>query len=138
MRSSPRTEEIRTKSALFQRRSGHAIQQLGNGRRARKRKLSDGFAFAHLATNHLNVLLCRDHVDDAVGYARPSRELNKRPFDGHVRRKAEILTSASASAEKGVSGAGLMTAVQPAASAAPTFRVIIADGKFHGVKIDLP
>ena len=30
-----------------------------------------------------------------------------------------------------------MTAVQPAARAAPSFRVIMADGKFHGVKIDL-
>ncbi len=46
-------------------------------------------------------------------------------------------TSTSASAEKGVSGGGLMTAVQPAARAAPSFRVIIADGKFHGVRIDL-
>ena len=87
MKSSPHTEEIRTKGVLFQRRSGHAIQQLGNGRRARKRELSDGFAFAHLATDHLNVLLCRDHVDDAIGYARTSRELNKRPFNGHVRRQ---------------------------------------------------
>lgn len=39
--------------------------------------------------------------------------------------------------EKGVSGGGLITAVQPAASAAPSLRVIIADGKFQGVKIDL-
>ena len=39
--------------------------------------------------------------------------------------------------EKGVSAGGLMTAVQPAASAAPSLRVIIADGKFQGVKIDL-
>jgi hypothetical protein len=30
-----------------------------------------------------------------------------------------------------------MTAVHPAASAAPSFRVIIAEGKFHGVRIDL-
>jgi len=30
-----------------------------------------------------------------------------------------------------------MTAVQPAAKAAPSFRVIIAEGKFHGVKIPL-
>ena len=30
-----------------------------------------------------------------------------------------------------------MTVVHPAASAAPTFRVIIAEGKFHGVRIDL-
>lgn len=46
-------------------------------------------------------------------------------------------TSAIASAEKGVSAAGLMTAVHPAASAAPSFRVIIAEGKFHGVNIEL-
>lgn len=30
-----------------------------------------------------------------------------------------------------------MTAVHPAASAAPSFRVIIPEGKFHGVRIDL-
>lgn len=34
-------------------------------------------------------------------------------------------------------GAGLMTAVQPAARAALSFRVIIADGKFQGVSMDL-
>lgn len=60
------------------------------------------------------------------------------PFNTHVTSvEAAILTSASASAEKGVSGGGLITAVHPAASAAPSFRVIIADGKFHGVRIDL-
>ena len=30
-----------------------------------------------------------------------------------------------------------MTAVHPAASAAPSFLVIIAEGKFHGVNIEL-
>jgi len=30
-----------------------------------------------------------------------------------------------------------MTAVHPAARAAPSLRVIIADGKFHGVSIEL-
>ena len=30
-----------------------------------------------------------------------------------------------------------MTAVQPAARAAPSFRVIIAEGKFHGVRMEL-
>jgi hypothetical protein len=30
-----------------------------------------------------------------------------------------------------------MTAVQPAARAAPSLRVIIAEGKFHGVSIEL-
>jgi hypothetical protein len=38
-----------------------------------------------------------------------------------------------ASAQKGVCDAGFTTAVHPAASAGPTFRVIIAMGKFHGV-----
>lgn len=41
--------------------------------------------------------------------------------------------AASASAEYGVSAAGLITTVHPAAIAAATFRVIIADGKFQGV-----
>lgn len=46
-------------------------------------------------------------------------------------------TSANAKAENGVSGGGLMTVVHPAAKAAPSLRVIIAEGKFHGVMIDL-
>lgn len=31
-----------------------------------------------------------------------------------------------------------MTVVQPAARAAASLRVIMAEGKFHGVKIELP
>ena len=46
---------------------------------------------------------------------------------------ARCASSASASAESGVCSAGLSTIVQPAASAGATLRVIIADGKFHGV-----
>jgi len=46
-------------------------------------------------------------------------------------------TSTRARAEKGASGGGLTIVVQPAASAAPTLRVIMAEGKFHGVMIDL-
>ena len=46
---------------------------------------------------------------------------------------ARSASTASASAENGVCDAGLATTVQPAASAGPTFRVIIAMGKFHGV-----
>ena len=38
-----------------------------------------------------------------------------------------------ARAENGVALAGLTTMVQPAASAGPTLRVIIAFGKFQGV-----
>ena len=44
-----------------------------------------------------------------------------------------VTGSAKARAENGVWLAGLSTMVQPAASAAPALRVIIADGKFHGV-----
>jgi hypothetical protein len=46
---------------------------------------------------------------------------------------ARSASSAIASADSGVCGAGLQTTVQPAASAAPTLREIIALGKFHGV-----
>jgi hypothetical protein len=46
---------------------------------------------------------------------------------------ASSASTASASADRGVSEAGLMTTGQPAASAGPALRVIIALGKFHGV-----
>src|SRR5271154_2254579 len=46
---------------------------------------------------------------------------------------ARAASSASASADSGVCEAGLQTKVQPAASAAPALRVIIAAGQFHGV-----
>src|SRR5438105_3322869 len=46
---------------------------------------------------------------------------------------ARSARAASASAENGVCEAGFDTTVHPAASAGPTFRVIIAIGKFHGV-----
>src|SRR5699024_6580115 len=48
-------------------------------------------------------------------------------------RPARRASSASASAEQGVSEAGLSTRVQPEASAGPALRVIIAIGKFQGV-----
>ena len=46
---------------------------------------------------------------------------------------ASSASLASASAENGVSEAGLTIIGQPAASAAPTLRVIMALGKFQGV-----
>ncbi len=46
---------------------------------------------------------------------------------------ARSASTASARAENGVCDAGFTTAVQPAASAGPTFLVIIAMGKFQGV-----
>src|SRR5438105_14428796 len=46
---------------------------------------------------------------------------------------ARSANSHNASAENGVAVAGFITIVQPAASAGPALRVIIAAGKFHGV-----
>lgn len=46
---------------------------------------------------------------------------------------ASSASTARASAESGVALAGLSTMGQPAASAGPALRVIIAAGKFHGV-----
>lgn len=46
-------------------------------------------------------------------------------------RIVRVRTSVSCIAEYGVSSAGFTTVVQPAASAAPIFRVIIEFGKFH-------
>ncbi len=46
---------------------------------------------------------------------------------------ARSASSASASADSGVCDAGLITTGQPAASAGAHLRVIIAEGKFHGV-----
>ena len=54
-----------------------------------------------------------------------------------VRGEGVERTTTSASAEYGVSGGGLITVVHPAASAAPSLRVIMAEGKFQGVMIEL-
>ncbi len=48
-------------------------------------------------------------------------------------RPARSASSARASAESGVSSAGLITKAQPAAMAGAALRVIMALGKFHGV-----
>ncbi|MNG17954.1 hypothetical protein D3C84_1019780 [compost metagenome] len=48
-------------------------------------------------------------------------------------KPASSASCARANAEYGVSWAGLITTVQPAARAAAALRVIIAEGKFHGV-----
>ena len=51
----------------------------------------------------------------------------------HLAHRTLVPRATRASAQSGVSSDGLMTAVQPAASAAPALRVIMAMGKFHGV-----
>ena len=48
-------------------------------------------------------------------------------------KPARSASSASARAENGVSCEGWTSTVQPAASAAAALRVIMAQGKFHGV-----
>src|SRR6201999_4045739 len=48
-------------------------------------------------------------------------------------RPTSVSSPATASAVSGVSGAGLSTTGQPAASAGAILRVAIAAGKFHGV-----
>jgi hypothetical protein len=50
---------------------------------------------------------------------------------------ARSASSARASAENGVSEGGLITIVHPAARDAPSLRAIIAEGKFHGVRMEL-
>src|SRR5262245_2274453 len=48
-------------------------------------------------------------------------------------KPARSARTASASADRGVWLAGLMTPAQPTAQPGPALRVIIAEGKFHGV-----
>src|SRR3954463_10763713 len=67
-------------------------------------------------------------ISPPISLAPPVTQ-EKTPF-GTPARSAN---SHSASAEKGVAEAGFSTIVQPAASAGPHLRVIIAAGKFHGV-----
>ena len=62
-----------------------------------------------------------------------SDELPTTTFNTPSGMPARLASSASASADKGVSLAGLMTIEHPAASAGAAFRVIIALGKFQGV-----
>src|SRR5436309_11047206 len=60
-------------------------------------------------------------------------ELPVRMLNTPLGTPAFSASATSASAVSGVSLAGLSTTVQPAASAGETFRVIIEQGKFHGV-----
>src|SRR4029077_5024086 len=67
-------------------------------------------------------------ISPPIAEALPVTTLNT-PFGIPARSPS----SAIASAEYGVMVAGLSTMVQPAGSAGPDLRVIIALGKFHGV-----
>src|SRR5450830_807946 len=67
-------------------------------------------------------------ISAPISLAEPVTTLNTP--EGTPARSA---SAASASAENGVASAGFNTIGQPAASAGPALRVIIAAGKFHGV-----
>src|SRR5678809_333778 len=69
-----------------------------------------------------------EHSSPPIAFEPPVRTLST-PLGIPARSPS----SAMASAEYGVWLAGLITTVQPAASAGPALRVIIAFGKFHGV-----
>ena len=68
------------------------------------------------------------HISPPIAFASPVTTLST-PGG----KPARCASSASAKAENGVASAGLITTVQPAASAGATLRVIIEQGKFHGV-----
>jgi hypothetical protein len=68
------------------------------------------------------------HATDGVGLT------TQNTFSTPAGMPARCASSASARADKGVCSAGWITAVQPAASAGATLRVIIAIGKFHGYR----
>ena len=61
------------------------------------------------------------------------RTLGPGDFLGEIALIDHGRRTASATAENGVCSAGFSTMAQPAASAGPALRVIIAIGKFHGV-----
>src|ERR1700753_3646990 len=63
----------------------------------------------------------------------PGASLDVTTLNTPLGMPARCASSAKASAESGVSSAGLITKVHPAASAGAHLRVIIALGKFHGV-----
>jgi hypothetical protein len=119
---------------LLQRTSGHAIEELRNRCGPGERDLLDYFVFAELTSNISYVFVGGNDVDNARWEACTISELQAELALSTI-PPYKKLTSANASAENGVSAGGLMTAVQPAANAAPSFRVIMAEGKFHGVRI---
>jgi len=73
---------------------------------------------------------CEKLISTSILYLPFLRYRNYRTFMKRIKLQF-YHTLASASAEKGVSSAGLSTTVHPAAIAAQAFRVIIALGKFH-------
>ena len=75
----------------------------------------------------------RSRGSSMIGFETPLEELDVMTLKTPAGRPASSRISASANMLSGVCCAGLMTIVQPAATAGPILRVPIAIGKFHGV-----
>ena len=75
----------------------------------------------------------RSRGSEMIGFETSELELDVMTLSTPAGSPASSNMAASASMESGVCWAGLMTIVQPAATAGPILRVPIAAGKFHGV-----
>lgn len=122
---------------LLQSCWGETIEQFGNIRWPSEADFLHNLILAHFSADLWDIFECWNNIDDTIRYPGSSTELRRQSINNESIAIGWRHTSASAKEEKGVSGGGLITTVQPAARAAPSFRVIIAEGKFHGVKIDL-
>ena len=80
----------------------------------------------------VNVSL-RSRGSSMIGFETPLEELDVITLNTPPGRPASSRIWASANIDSGVCCAGLITIVQPAATAGPILRVPIAIGKFHGV-----
>lgn len=123
-------------NTLLHRSRGIPIQELGHWSAPCERDFVDCVIGTHLFPDLAHIGLSRHNIDDPWRNASAVCKL-KRHLSTSVNKIEADHTSTRARAEKGVSGGGFTTAVQPAARAAPSFRVIIAEGKFQGVRIEL-
>src|ERR1700730_17655878 len=84
------------------------------------------------SVEHVNVNLRTSGLEASPPYNSVERPVNTLKTPAGI--PARSAKAASAKAEKGVELAGLATMVQPAAKACPALRVIMAAGKFQGVR----
>jgi hypothetical protein len=75
----------------------------------------------------------RSRGSEMIGFETSPEELAVSTLSTPAGSPASSMMRASASIDSGVCWAGLITIVQPAATAGPILRVPIAIGKFHGV-----
>ena len=75
----------------------------------------------------------RSRGSEMIGFETSELELEVMTLSTPAGSPASSNSCARASIDSGVCWAGLMTIVQPAATAGPILRVPMAAGKFHGV-----